>query len=128
MTLELKDWLNSINYTKENLIDGDTSLEKEYSPYIINRCLSAHIDCILFANEMNSYHFLSKKMQYDFYINSLRKKKRFSPWLRQDKIKDLDYVKRYYGYSNEKAKQALRILTKEQLTFIKSKFETGGTK
>lgn len=128
MTLELKDWLNSINYTKENLIDGDTSLEKEYSPYIINRCLSAHIDCILFANEMNRYHFLSKKMQYDFYINSLRKKKRFSPWLRQDKIKDLDYVKRYYGYSNEKAKQALRILTKEQLTFIKSKFETGGTK
>jgi hypothetical protein len=82
----------------------------------------------MFANEMNRYHFLSKKMQYDFFINSLRKKKRFSSWLRQDKIKDLDYVKRYYGYSNEKAKQALRILTKEQLTFIKSKFETGGTK
>ena len=76
----------------------------------------------------DSYSFLPKKMQYDFFINSLRKKKRFSPWLRQDKIKDLDYVKRYYGYSNEKAKQALRILTKEQLTFIKSKFETGGTK
>jgi hypothetical protein len=82
----------------------------------------------MYANEMNQYHFLSKKMQYDFLLNSLRKKKRFSPWIRQDKIKDLDYVKRYYGYSNEKAKQALRILTKEQLTFIKSKFETGGTK
>jgi hypothetical protein len=82
----------------------------------------------MYANEMNRYHFLSKKLQYDFLLNSLRKKKRFSPWLRQDKIKDLDYVKQYYGYSNEKAKQALRILTKEQLTFIKSKFETGGTK
>jgi hypothetical protein len=82
----------------------------------------------MFANEMNLYNFLPKKMQYDFFINSLRKKKRYSPWLRQDKIKDLDYVKRYYDYSNEKAKQALRILTKEQLTFIKSKFETGGTK
>jgi hypothetical protein len=82
----------------------------------------------MFANEMNRYNFLPKKMQYDFFINSLRKKKRFSPWLRQDKIKDLDYVKRYYGFSNEKAKQASRILTKEQLTFIKSKFETGGTK
>jgi hypothetical protein len=90
--------------------------------------MSGHIDCIMFSNEMNIYNFLPKKMQYDFFINSLRKKKRYSPWLRQDKIKDLDYVKRYYGYNNEKAKQALRILTKEQLTFIKSKFETGGTK
>jgi hypothetical protein len=80
----------------------------------------------MFVNEMNRYNFLPKKMQYDFYISSLRKKKRFSPWLRQDKIKDLDYVKRYYGYNNEKAKQALRILTREQLAFIKSKFETGG--
>jgi hypothetical protein len=126
--IELKDWLNSINQTKKNLIDEDPSLEKEYNSYIINRCLSGEIDCIMFANEMNMYSFLPKKMQYDFFINSLRKKKRYSPWLRKDTIKDLDYVKRYYGYSNEKAKQALRILTKEQLTFIKSKFETGGTK
>ena len=125
---ELKDWLNSINQTKKNLIDEDPSLEKEYPPYIINRCLSGHLDCILFVNEMNQHHSLDKKMQYDFFLNTLRAKKRFSPWLRQDKIKDLDLVKRYYGYSNEKAKQALRILTKEQLNFIKSKFETGGTK
>ena len=126
--MELKDWLNSINQTKKNLLDEDPLLEKEYSPYVINRCFSGHIDSVMFSNEMNRYHSLSKKLQYDFYINSLTKKKRSSPWLRQDKIKDLDYVKRYYGYSNEKAKQALRILTKEQLTFIKSKFETGGTK
>ena len=126
--MELKDWLNSINQTKNHLIDEDPSLEKEYAPYIINRCFSGHIDAIMFSNEMNRYHHLDKDLQYSFYLNSLRKKKRFSPWLRQDKIKDLDYVKRYYGYSNEKAKQALRILTKEQLTFIKSKFETGGTK
>ena len=126
--MELKDWLNSINLTKKNLLDEDPTVEKSYPPYIVNRCMSGHLDCIMFANEMNMYNFLPKKMQYDFYLNSLRKKKRFSPWVRQDKIEDLDYVKKYYGYSNEKAKQALRILTKEQLTFIKSKFETGGTK
>ena len=126
--MELKDWLKSINLTKKNLIDEDPSLEKEYPTYIINRCFSGHLDSILFANEMNQYHFLDNKMQYDFLLNTLRSKKRFSPWLRKDTIKDLDYVKRYYGYSNEKAKQALRILTKEQLNFIKSKFETGGTK
>ena len=124
--MELKDWLNTITQTKKNLIDEDVSLEKEYSPYIINRIFSGHLDAILFSNEMNRYHFLPKKMQYDFYLNTLRSKKRFSPWLRKDTIKDLDLVKRYYGYSNEKAKQALRILTKEQLNFIKSKFETGG--
>ena len=126
--MELKDWLNSINYTKKNLIDEDPSIEKEYPPYVINRCLSGHLDCIMVVNEMNKYHFLPKKIQYDFFKNILRPKKRFSPWLRKDEIKDLDLVKRYYGYSNEKAKQALRILTKEQLNFIKSKFEIGGTR
>ena len=125
---ELKTWLNSINQTKKNLFDEDPSLEKEYSPYVINRCLSGHLDCIMFVNEMNKYHFLPKKIQYDFLLNSLRTKKRFAPWLRKDTIKDLDNVKRYYGYSDEKAKQALRILSKKQLNFIQSKFETGGKK
>ena len=126
--MELKDWLNSINLTKKNLIDEDPSIEKDYAPYIVNRIYSGHLDAIMFANEMNMYNFLPKKMQYDFFINTLRVKKRFSPWLRKDEIKDLNYVKRYYGYSNEKAKQILKILSKEQLNFIKSKFETGGSK
>ena len=122
--MELKDWLNSINFSKEDLSED----VKEYPPYIINKCLSAHIDCVLFANEMNMNHHLNKDMQYSFYLNSLRKKKRFSPWIRKDKIKDLECVKKYYGYSNEKAAQALRILNKEQLDFIKQRLETGGKK
>ena len=126
--IELKEWLNSINVTKKNLMDEDPSIEKEYPPYIINRCLSGHIDTIMFVNELNMCSFLPKKLQYDFLINIVRKKKRFSPWIRQDKIKDLDYVKLYYGYSNEKAKQALKILTQEQINFIKSKFDVGGKK
>ena len=124
---ELKDWLNSINQTKKNLIDEDPSLEKEYNPYIINRIYSGHLDSVMFANEMNKYSFLSKKIQYDFYLNSLRSKKRFSPWLRKDKVTDLECVKQYYGYSNEKASQALKILDKKQLNFIKQRLETGGT-
>ena len=108
-------------------MDEDPSIEKDYPPYIINRCLSGHLDAVLFANEMNMYSFLPKKMQYDFFINTLRTKRRFSPWIRKDLVDNLDCVKRYYGYSNEKAKQALKILSKEQLDFIKSKFEIGGT-
>jgi len=127
MTYELKDWLNSINFTKENLME-DPSVKKDYAPYIINRCLSGHIDCVLFANEMNKHHFLDKDMQYSFYLNSLRKKKRFSPWLRKDKVTDLECVKQYYGYSNEKASQALKILSKEQIAFIKKRLEIGGKK
>lgn len=126
--MELRDWLISINQTKQNLIDEDSSLEKEYNPFIINKCLSHHIDSIMYSNEMNMYYSLPKKMQYDFYINSLRKRKRYADRVSKEKIQNLDYVKRYYGYSNEKAKQALRILTEEQLNYIKSKFETGGKK
>ena len=127
MTYELKDWLNSINFTKENLME-DPSVKKDYAPFIINRCLSGHIDCILFANEMNKYHFLDKDLQYSFYLNSLRKKKRFSPWLRKDKVTDLECIKNYYGYSNEKASQALKILSKEQIAFIKQRLDIGGKK
>ena len=123
---ELKDWLNSINFNKNNLIDEDPSVIKDYPPYIINRCLSGNLDCIMFVNEMNKYSFLDKDMQYNFYLNTLRKKKRFSPWLRKDKVTDLQSVKQYYGYSNEKASQALKILSKQQLDYIKQRLETGG--
>jgi hypothetical protein len=124
MTYQLKDWMNSICQTKEDLSDGISS----YPPYIINRCLSGHLDCILFANEMNKHSELPKDMQYEFYINSLRKRKRFSPWIKQDKVKDLDIVKQYYGYSNEKALQALKILSQDQITFIRNKLDVGGSK
>ena len=123
---ELKDWLNSINFNKDNLIEEDPTAIKDYPPYIVNRCLSGHLDCIMFANEMNKYSFLDKDMQYTFYLNTLRKKKRFSPWLRKDKVTDLQSVKQYYGYSNEKASQALKILSKQQLDYIKQRLEIGG--
>ena len=127
MSIELKDWLNSINFTKENMME-DPNVKKDYPPYIINRCLSGHLDCIMFVNEMNRYSFLDKDMQYSFYLNTLRKKKRFSPWLRKEKVTDLQSVKQYYGYSNEKASQALKILSQQQLEFIKQRLETGGSK
>ena len=120
--MELKDWLNSINFTKEDLSENI----KEYSPFIINRCLSGHLDCVLFANEMNKYHFLDKDMQYSFYLNSLRKKRRFSPWQRKEKIEDLNLIKDYFKYSDDKARDALRILTKDQIELIRSKMNTGG--
>ena len=125
MKTELKEWLNSINQTKENLTEDPNAI-KDYPPNIINKCLSAHLDCILFANEMNKYPALDRDMQYNFYLNSLRKRKRFSPWMRKDKISNLDLVKQYYGYSNEKAMQALNILSKQQLEFIKQRLDIGG--
>ena len=126
--MELKDWLNSLNFSKENLLDNDSYLAKEYPPYIVNRCLSGHMDSIMYAQEMNKYHFLDKDLQYNFYLNILRKRKRFSPWIRKDKVSDLDCVKRYYGYSNQKASQVMKILTPEQIEYIKQRLETGGSK
>ena len=128
MNVDLKDWLNSINYSKKNLIDEDPDVEKKYPAYIINRCMSGHLDAIMYANEMNLYHNLSSKLQYDFLLNILRSKKRFSPWVKKEELKNLDYVKRYYRYSDEKAKQVLPLLSKEQLTLIQEKLERGGLK
>ena len=126
---ELKDYLNAINFTKEPLLDSDdTDWEKKYPPFVINRCLSMFYDCIAQANAMNGYHFLDKKVQFHFFINSIRKKKRFGgKWLTQTKLKDIEYVKQYYGYSNEKAREALSILTKEQIELIKLSQDKGGS-
>jgi hypothetical protein len=126
--MELKDWLNSINFSKENLLKDDPSTIKEYNPFVINRLLSGEIDSVLYANEMNMNHHLDKDIQYSFYLNSLRKRKRYSPWIRKDTTKDLDYVKSYYGYNNEKAEQALKILNQTQIDFIKQRLETGEKK
>jgi len=128
MKTELKDWLNSINQTKTNIMDTDPESVSSYVPYVINKCLSGSIDSIMYSNEMNIYSSLDKKLQYDFYINTLRKRARFSPWLRKEIDKDLECVKSYYGYSNEKAEHALKILTKDQIKLIRDKIETGGMK
>jgi hypothetical protein len=128
MEPELKDWLNSINFNKEDLTEDDENIIKSYPPFIINKCLSGHLDSVLFANEMNKCHFLDKDMQYKFYLNILRKRKRFSPWIRKDKVSDLDIVKSYYGYSNEKARQVMRILSTEQIDYMKQRLDIGGKK
>ena len=125
---ELKEYLNAINYTKERLMDsGDETWEKKYAPFIINKCLLDQ-ETIHLANEMNRQHHLDNKLQFDFLLNSLRPRKRFNPWLKASKLKDLEYVKEYYGYSNEKAKSALDILTNEQLKLIKERLYKGGIK
>jgi hypothetical protein len=126
--LELKDWLNSINLNKQDLTEDDPEVIKKYAPFIINKCMGGHMDTVMLANEMNISHGLDKYLQYKFYLNIVRKRKRFSPWLKKDKIKDLELVKKYYNYSNSKAEQALKILTKDQLEYIRLKFDTGGVK
>jgi hypothetical protein len=123
---ELKDYLNSINISKHNLMDESNECESSYPPYIINRCFSGFLDTILIANEMNLNSHLDKKLQYDFYINIIRPKKRFSPWIKKEKLDSLESIKQYYGYSDDKAKTALKILTEEQIEFIKSKLNRGG--
>ena len=124
--MELKDWLNSINHTKKNIIDEDPLLESKYPAFIVNKCMAGHLDAIMFSNEMNMNANIDKKLQYDFYLNTLRSKKRFSPWVKKDELKNLELVKYYYGYSIEKAKQVLPLLSQKQITFIKNKLDTGG--
>ena len=129
MSYELKEYLNAINFTKKNLMDSDDLLwQKKYPSFIVNKILSGFQDCIMLVNEMNRNHFVDKDMQFQFLLNSIRSKKRYSPFLRSSKLKDLDVVKEYYGYNNEKAKVALDILTKDEVKLIKEKLFKGGTK
>ena len=129
MSYELKDYLNSINFTKKDLMKSDDKdWVKKYPAFIVNKILSGFQDTVMLVNEVNRNHFLDKDMQYWFLLNSIRSKKRFSPFLRASKLKNIDLVKEYYGYSNEKAKTVLDILTKDQLKLIKEKLYKGGTK
>ena len=127
---ELKDYLKAINETKENLLDtNDITWEKKYPPYVINRCMSMFYDTIMHSNEMNGLHFLPKRMQFHYFINSIRKKRRFGgKWLSQTKLKNLALIKEYYGYSNSKAKEALNILSENHIENIKIKLIKGGRK
>jgi len=124
---ELKDYLNAINQNKKDLMDSEDEFwEKKYPAYIVNKALSAFPDTIVYANEMNLLCHLDKRLQFQFFLNSIRPKKRFSKWLRSTKIKNLEYVKEYYGYNNEKARQALDILDDEQIEHIKRIINRGG--
>jgi len=121
----LKEYLNAINHTKEQLMD-DSYYEKKYPAWVVNRALYAHSDTILLVNEMNINNHLDNRLQFDFLLNSIRPRKRFAPWLKTSKIKNLELVKEYFGYSDQKAKDALAILTNDDLEHIRSKLNKGG--
>jgi len=125
----LTKYLTAINYSKEKLLDtDDRDWEKKYPPFIINKGLSYFSDTVMFANEMNRLHHASKHMQFSFYLNSIKSRKRFSKWLKSSKIKDLDVVKQHFGYSNKKAQEALSLMTKKQIDYIKERLYKGGRK
>jgi hypothetical protein len=120
------DFINAIMQSKKNLI-VDEETEKEYVPFIVNRGLSFHRDCLLYANEMNRHHFIDKKLQHDFLINTVRSKKRpFVKWAKPEKSDDLECLKTVYQFSDSKAREAARILSKEQIQQLKEKTQTGG--
>lgn len=121
------EYVKAINDTKQDIMIDDLA-EKAYNSYMVNRSLSYFQDTVLMANEMNRYHHLDNRLQFDFYINIVRKKKRFSKWAKPESISDVEVVKEYYGYSNEKAKNALSLLTSDQIDELKKKVFKGGTK
>ena len=121
------NYLNAINYTKQNIMVDDLT-EKAYNPFMVNRSLSYFNDTVLFANEMNQHHHLDNRLQFDFFINIVRKKRRFSKWNKPETVSDVEVVKEYYGYNNEKARQALPLLTSKHIDELKKKVYKGGRK
>ena len=121
-----KDIIPSILQTKKNVLQDEIDV-KDYTPFVVNRALSYHMDCIIYANEMNLYSEIDKDLQYQYLLNTIRSMKRkFQPWQKASADKDLECVKEYFGYSNQKAKEALRILNDEQIAEIKATTIKGG--
>jgi hypothetical protein len=119
------EYLKAINETKKDIMVDDVA-EKQYNPFIINRGLSFFKDTILYANEMNRHHHLDHRVQFDFFINIIRKKKRWSKWIKTSEVDNLELIKEYYGYSNEKAKSALSLMSNEQIEQLKQRIYKGG--
>jgi len=120
------DYLNSVNFTKKNImIDEET--EKGYNSYIVNRSLSYFSDTIFYANEMNRFSSLDNKLKYNFFINTLRKRKRFSKFMKPEASSDIDVIKEYYNYSNTKAQQVVSLLSRDQIDKLKDRMFKGGT-
>lgn len=119
------NYVNSINDTKQDIMIDDMT-ERSYNSFMINRSLSYFPDTIAFANIMNQYHHIDNKLQYHFLLNIIRKKKRFSKWMKPDVDRELEVVKEYYGYSNEKAKQVMGLLRKDQINVLRRKVNKGG--
>lgn len=117
-------WLNSINQTKENLLEVEDI--KTYVPYIINKSLSYHLDTILFSNEMNRMPHIPSEAQYLFFLNSIRKRKRYSKWVKPQKTEELEMIKKYYDLNDVKASEILPLLSKNEIEYIKNKLEKCG--
>jgi hypothetical protein len=127
--MKLGDYLTAINYSKENLLDSDdTTIEKDYTPFVINRCLSYFPDTILQVNEMNIRPSIDKKMQFDFLLGSIRKRKRFSKWIKDENVEDFEMIRDYFEYSNRKTKEIMHLLTEEDIENIRKEVCTGGQK
>ena len=123
------DYVSAVTYSKKDMMrntDNDELAEKSYEPFLTNRALSYHIDCVPYANEMNRYPDLDKLLQFDFFINTLRPMKRFAKWVKPVQNEDLEAVMEYYSYSRVKAETALSVLTQDQLEVIKEKLIKGG--
>jgi hypothetical protein len=120
------DYATAILQNKKQLIVDDI-IERGYIPFMVNRSLSYHKDCIIYANEMNQRHHLGKRLQNDFLLNTVRSQKRpFAKWVKSEKSEDIECVKLVYGLSDSKAREALRLLSDEQIQQLKEKTDTGG--
>lgn len=121
------DYVNSINTNKKDIMNDDLD-EKQYEAYLVNKSLSYFPDTVFYSNEMNRRHHLDNKLQYQYLLNIVRPKKRFAKWVKRHSSEDLEIVKRFYNYSNQKAEQVLSVLTPEQIKIIKERLAEGGVK
>jgi len=119
------EYSKAINMSKQDIMIDDLA-EKEYNSFIVNRSLSYFPDTVLYANEMNVNHHIDARLQFDFFINIVKKRKRFSKWFKATELENLELIKEYYGYSDDKAKSVLNLFSNEELLTLKNRIYKGG--
>lgn len=127
--MKLSEYLKAINHTKEPLLDTDDEfVEKDYAPFVVNRCLSYFTDTIFMVNEMNACPSIEKKMHFDYLLNSIRKRKRYSKWLKNEECQKVNVVKKYFGYSERKAREVVNLLKDSDIEEMAKYLYRGGKK
>ena len=116
------EFIKSISNSKKDILEN----EKDYNAFMVNRGLSYFPDTVIYANEMNRFHHLDQRLQYHFLINTIRKRNRFSKWNKSIESENISAIKQYYGYSNEKARDVLPLLSNENLKYIRGRIQHGG--
>ena len=119
--------MNAFDYVRLINEKGKVDDVMGFVPYLTVNNFSYSLDTVMLANELNCHPNLPPECQFDFLYHAVKKGKRFNKWYKAEENPHLELIMDYYGYSKEKALEALQVLTKDQINDIIKRQNKGGS-